>query len=625
MCCCFCSMPPKKGPKPEKPQPEKGKKKKRPGKQRKTGKVPSQMSSGKPVKRLREAMASGPALGHLKALAYGIALPEASKPLRLPDRFPQESRVLGLTQSKHLELLVNEDTPEYGDNGGHAMFVATRQPSRLLMMRTIVPPNKQYVFFQRGSLLSSLVALDPMFERRTRSAPEHTGPTAISVSPFEVELPLPVVGCCTDVHELPTSDPGLLQAELAPGAVFEHVGVAGARRGLYLCAGQRLDIHVHAMADDGIRRPFTGAGLAPNARLRVSTGDNYSAEPWINMGSVFECTFRLVPMGGAGADVPTDYEVGADGKDHYPDGMVAGSSSTQVNSTSLHWHAVTHLTGYYQVLLEAITYNLVLPAGATLQGGFPPIVASVTIDAGMHPIRSGQAAPTARWVSITPDDLNGSDVSLLERCRVTGVGVLVKNLSNVLQTGGMFYGRRTAEASPQSLRSSALSVQSIERSNNSGIVKAHEGLYTWLPPTADDEVYRHFADRYGVPLYYVEIDSPQHLVLLQLPGDSVSNASLLAIQNVNLEFVTQMQRYGPADITQFGTDELSRLRHAMCRYPLFMDNPIHVRKLLQALKDGVRGGAHYLKHNQALLQPMVSAVNPAAGEVFRMMRTLLLQ
>lgn len=533
--------------------------------------------------------------------------------------------MLGFTQSKHLEIFPASDDPEYDITKPGALFVVTRQLSRLLMMKTLVPPDLQHVFFFRGPILTNLVVLDPSGEKRFRSVPEYAGD--IVVSPFQAEVELPIAACTPDVHPVTGPDPSVTSFDLASGAVFQHVGMSKtSNRGLFLSSGQRLTIHVIAMGTDGVRRNFAGEGLPSGQSLRTSNmvGNDYNVEPFNNMGTEFKVTFRLVPIGTDVTDDPADAVEKADGKNHFPDGTIEGTVSKQILETHIEWHAVITLSGYYRIVLVSIEYTIRgTPSGHTTLGKFPPLVARAVIEAGLHVVDTGKAAPTTSWKVVTPPDLDGRDPSILDKARCTGVGLLVKNNSNLLNVGGMFFCRRSLSSSMQNLRAATAIVENQTREVNSGNVKAINGMYTWLPPTQDDEKFNTYVDKYGIPIYYPDLDSPQHVMRLELPGDSLTNSSFFMIQNFNMEFSTPLQRYGPSGITTFGVDELSKLRHHICMYPLFLDNPIHVRKLVQSLKEGARGGVNFLRQNQALLQPIANLAGPTAGNMFTMMRMLM--
>lgn len=630
-------MPPKKNKAQPKPKP---KPKPHPKKDKMVGQIHHMQQE---IQHLKHKHVNKENHSGVYPLACSIAMPDACRPLRFPDEAPSETRVLGLTLSEHLPILPASHETEFKFFGPGAMFVLSRQPSRPLLVRTDDSEAFRFLFLDmHGSPSWRVPAVPDMVPgyHDTQTMHLSTG-RPISFESLDTAFEVPLIGFASHT----TSISGSVGHIPSVNARFDHVGVHSGVRGVFLSYGESLNAYFSAYEGE-TNVHFSGQGMvhraAPSRREGGTSGasdPDFNYVPYSSQASSFCVEYRMIPVGGSVQGLPVEYSHSDQvyghtvvDVDYYEDGTVCVTAKVQIKQSLLATKIPVKKTAYYQIMVDRV-YRILDTAGITTihldPGTFPRAYMSFGVqinDVLTDPVDGIEHTTpgfTRRWKSVTLQDLDGADLPLMVHTRTTGLGFLCKNMSNALSMGGTFFCRRSIDSSTSSMNSAMRNVQRIEQSSRTTIVPASSGLYTWLPPSRDDMRFIAYVDKFGVPLYHIDHDSPQHVCMLELPTANVSENSMFYLLNINLEFVTNHQRYGPAGFTPYGIDDMSRVRLTLAGYPLFMCNPNHVKKLLETLKHGIVKGGKWAVRNQNVLLPFADAVNPSAGATVRSLLQIL--
>lgn len=260
--------------------------------------------------------------------------------------------------------------------------------------------------------------------------------------------------------------------------------------------------------------------------------------------------------------------------------------------------AVAPASGYICIQLRYIKYVATFTATRLSLG---PFYYAVTVETPVNSLA---------FREVIPPEFRAT--GLLNNCRTVASSMLLSNVSMEDKMGGTMYGTRVHDSSPAMMGAGIAAYMSLAREPDGGSTVMKDGFYTWVPPEQGDLEFRSYMSDYGTPKYYLDTKQPQHCIVMCPPG--VAAQFRIEFCHV-LEFTTPLQLYGRALMSPYLSTDLELARRQLRTFPMFTENPNHVRNFLNAIGRGARNALGFYSRHSTPINAAVSTIAPEVGGV----------
>jgi len=252
-----------------------------------------------------------------------------------------------------------------------------------------------------------------------------------------------------------------------------------------------------------------------------------------------------------------------------------------------------------------------------------------TIPLGTYPITatlniSSLASVTTGWANVySPDFSNiaddGGDPTIVEEARVNASALLVSNTSSMLNMQGVVIAARFREALPFALTPGVLGKLAEKYTG-----KAALGVYTFKEFSFQAEEFTtSYVTRTGLRGFNLDYDDYIHLIQISNPTYATQSNAYDVVLDTTIEYKTDSARYQKGVSTYPHHALLSARKMINERPEWFYENPIHVAKVYQFLKNGLIKAGRMAVRAAPYAATAASALDPGGAAGYNALAALL--
>jgi hypothetical protein len=290
-------------------------------------------------------------------------------------------------------------------------------------------------------------------------------------------------------------------------------------------------------------------------------------------------------------------------------GFVSRASVNVTGGTFFSYVFTATTSGYYAFKINGL-YTQTIPLGTSA------ITATLVINIG--------ASVTTGWANVySPDFSNiaddGGDPTIVEEARVNASALLVSNTSSMLNMQGVVIAARFRETLPFALTPGVLGKLAEKYTG-----KAALGVYTFKEFSFQGEEFTtSYVTRTGLRGFNLDYDDYIHLIQISNPTYATQSNAYDVVLDTTVEYKTDSARYQKGVSLYPHAALLSARKMINERPEWFYENPIHVAKVYQFLKNGLIKAGRMAVRAAPYAATAASALDPSGAAGYNALAALL--
>jgi hypothetical protein len=290
-------------------------------------------------------------------------------------------------------------------------------------------------------------------------------------------------------------------------------------------------------------------------------------------------------------------------------GFVSRASVNVTGGTFFSYVFTATTSGYYAFKINGL-YTQTIPLGTSA------ITATLVINSG--------ASVTTGWANVySPDFSNiaddGGDPTIVEEARVNASALLVSNTSSMLNMQGVVIAARFRETLPFALTPGVLGKLAEKYTG-----KAALGVYTFKEFSFQGEEFTtSYVTRTGLRGFNLDYDDYIHLIQISNPTYATQSNAYDVVLDTTVEYKTDSARYQKGVSLYPHAALLSARKMINERPEWFYENPIHVAKVYQFLKNGLIKAGRMAVRAAPYAATAASALDPSGAAGYNALAALL--